>query len=423
MRSFYQIVLVISSKSLSLGTLFLAGILVARIVGPAGFGYYNTGLTLLLLIDAVVGQPLDNAMVRFNSLHGEVEHNVDTVQGRVFRLKMAFGLTLVLATFFFSPTLTSLLLDPNAPQTLLLVVALGAVSLLAARSTACFLQMRQWFRGYASLDALQGIIRFLGIGLLFLLGIRSPEAYLAIYGAGALIAFGCFFVAVPQRYLSADRPSQIDTKRIISYIGITSAIIVLGTVTGRADIVLLMKIGGAEMAGHYSAAMQLAFLGALLAGYMAVVFQPKVVQLFREGRLGKLIRLNAYSAAGLSLLCIPVAFWVLPWLMPLLFGESFKASVPILQILLIGTCADLFIMPILLPFSIQVLAKETLIGELSITVLFFALVFGGPGITALRMAWIVSGVRVAKLGMYLFIVLRHLRSQRYRDTLQPSTTA
>jgi O-antigen/teichoic acid export membrane protein len=423
MRSFQQIVLVIGSKSLSLGALFLAGILVARIVGPVGFGYYNAGLTLLLLVDALVGQPLDNAMVRFNSLHGDEEHSVDTVQGRIFRIKMLFGLALVCAAFFFSGTLTPLLLDADAPRYLLLVAALGALFLLAARSTSCFLQMRQWFRGYAAMDALQGGIRILGVGVFFVMGIRNPEAYLAIYGAGALAAFTVFFITVPQRYVTAESPNRVDAQRIFAYVGATSAIVMLGTITGRADILLLMQFGGPEMAGLYSAAAQLAFLGALLAGYMAIVFQPKVVQLSRDGHLGKMIRLNVAAAAGLSLLCVPVALWVLPWLMPLLFGEGFTASVPILQILLIGTCADLFVMPILLPFSIQVLAKETLLGELAITILFFGIVFAGSNMTAWRMAWILSSIRVMKFGMYLFIVVRHLHHQRIKNELQPSAVA
>ncbi|PCJ66589.1 MAG: hypothetical protein COA73_00850 [Candidatus Hydrogenedentota bacterium] len=421
MKSFYQIVMVSGSKLLSLGTLFLAGILVARVAGPVGFGYYNVGLTILLLVDGVVGQPLDNAMVRFYSLHKDSKHSVDSVQGAIFRIKMLLGIGLIAMVFIFSDVLSPMIMDSNAPQYILLVAAVGITCLLAVRSTACYLQIRQRFQTYATLDVLQGAIRFIGICVLFFMGTRAPEAYLAVYGAGALISFGFYFITVPQPYLRASWPNKADQKRMVSYIGVTSAIVILGTVTGRIDVLLVMIFGGAEMAGHYSAAAQLAFLGALLAGYMAVVFQPKVVQLSREKKLAKLIRLNGLLAGAVSLACIPIAIWFLPWIMPLLFGEGFIASVPILQIMLIGTCADLFIMPILLPFSIQVLAKEALIGEIVITCLFFVLVFAGSNFSALRMAWLVSGIRLAKLGLYLFIVVRYLRKETRDDVSLPST--
>lgn len=420
MRSLYQIALVSSSKLLSLGTLFLAGILVARVTGPVGFGYYNAGLTILLLVDGIVGQPMDNAMVRYYSLHSDSEEGVNSVHGAIFRLKMFFGASLIAVALLFSEQLTPLLLDADAPRRVLPVVAIGIACLLAVRSTACYLQTRQWFQSYATLDVIQGLIRVVGVGSLFFLGIRLPEAYLAIYGAGALAAFGLYLFAVSQPYLRTGWPNAIDRRRMVSYIGVTSGIVILGTITGRVDVLLVMMFGGAEMAGHYSAAAQLAFLGALLAGYMAVVFQPKVVELSRKRQLGKLIRLNGLLVSAISVLCVPIAFWILPWIMPLLFGEGFAESVPILQVMLIGTCADLLIMPILLPFSIQMLAKEALIGEIVITSLFFAVILFGPNISALRMAWLVSGVRLAKLGMYMFIVLRYLRNQRLDDAAVPN---
>lgn len=415
MRSSQQIAVVAGSKLLALASLFVGGILVARTTGPAGFGYYNAGLAALLLLDAIVGQPLDTAMIRFNSLHGGDMRRVDAVQGAVLKLKLAVGVLIVAAALLFPRALAQRVFDANAPMSLPVVVAVSILCLLAARSTSCFLQIHQRFRAYALLDALQAAVRLAAIALLFATAVQAPDAYVAVYGAGSLLAFALFAVAVPQHYLIARMPDAADLRRILSYIGITSAIIILGTITGRIDVLLVMMFGGAEAAGQYSAAAQVAFLGALFAGYMAVVFQPKVVQYLREGVLGALIRQNALGAAMVALLCIPAAIWVIPWLMPALFGDEFVASVPILQILLIGTCADLLIMPILLPFSIQVLAKEALIGELIITASFFALVAAGPGVSAMRMAWIVSGVRIAKLAWYLTIVLRYLAAGDSRE--------
>lgn len=410
MRNVLHIALVSVAKIASLGVLFFTSIVVARNAGPEGLGYYNTGLTLLLLFDAITGQPLDNAMIRYNSLHGEDTAGVSAVQGSVFRFKLLFGGGLLLSAVLFVQPLTVGLLDADAPKALLPITALSLLALLAIRSTACLLQIRQQFRHYAALDAVQGILRFCGVAALFALGVSAPETYIATYGAGALVAFIAFLFFVPQPYITASRPTRAQTMRILSYIGATSAIIILGSVTGRADVLLMMVYGGAEATGQYSAAAQLAFLGALLASYMAVVFLPKVVQLARDGKLAKLIRLNALLATGASLACIPVALWLVPWLMPQLFGSEFSPSIPILQILLIGSCSDLFVMPILLPFAIQVLAKEVLIGEVIITSLFFVVFFLLPSVSPVKMAWLVTSVRLLKLLLYHGIVLNHLRN-------------
>jgi O-antigen/teichoic acid export membrane protein len=400
------------AKTASLGVLFVTSILVARTAGPEGLGYYNTGLTLLLLFDAIVGQPLDNAMIRYNSLHHEDEKGVVAVQGSIWKFKMFFGSTLLLLSILFIEPLTEQILGETGPRTLLPIVAISLLALLAIRSTACLLQIRHQFKHYAALDSLQGILRLAGVCVLFALGISAPETYIGAYGGGALMAFLVFLVVVPQEYILARRPTMAQTKIILSYIGVTSAIIILGSVTGRADVLLMMIYGGPEAAGHYSAAAQLAFLGALFAGYIAVVFQPKVVQMAREGQLGKLIRLNGILATCASLLCIPFALWGLPWLMPIIFGTEFDPSIRTLQILLIGSCSDLFVMPVLLPFAVQVLAREVLIGEVIITVLFFVVFFISPANAILKMAWLVTGIRLLKFMLYHGVVLKHLRKTK-----------
>jgi hypothetical protein len=129
----------------------------------------------------------------------------------------------------------------------------------------------------------------------------------------------------------------------------------------------------------------------------------------REGRLGQLLRWNAAGAGLVSVAVIPFAAWGLPVAIPALFGERYAAAVPIVAVLLIGTCADLFFMPVPMMLAIQVLPAASLAGEVLITVVFFGAVMTDLARTTMAMAWLVTGIRIAKLILYASITWVHMR--------------
>lgn len=413
MRPLYNILLVSSGKILSLLSLFVVGVVVARTTGPSAYGYYNSALALLLIFDAILGQPLDSAMIQFNSLHNSDEPRLNRAQGLILRTKLRIGGFVATILILGSPWLSPRMFGVDGSPWLLIIVALGAFVLLMLRSTSSYLQIHARFREYAVLDGMLGALRLVAVLVFATIGLRQPEPYLAAYGMCALVTLVIFRIYVPQPYFGAPRPDEPDRKRLRSYMGVTSGIIILGTITGRADVPILMALKDAEQAGHYSAAAQLAFLGALLAGYMAIVLHPKVVELSRQKKLAKLIRLNVFIASLVAVACVPVAFWILPSFIPMLFGQEYAPSVPILQIMLIGTCADLVIMPVLLPFAIQMMALRAFYTEIIIAAVFFAIIaWIGFDMDGLKMAWLVSGTRCVKLIAYFTMVGSHLRTRR-----------
>jgi O-antigen/teichoic acid export membrane protein len=401
---------VAGGKIFALGSLFVTGVLVARASGPENFGFYSAGLALVLMFDAIVGQPVDNSLIRFSSLHRDTPDTVLRVQGLVFRAKLAVGVLVLIVTFLMETLINEQLFGAGAPRGFALLIAVCGVALLATRSLACSFQIRQEFGAYARLDLAQAVLRTVLVLILFAAGVDSPLAYLGVHAIGGMAAFGAIHMLHPQRFAFARRPDWADTKRLFSYTGATSVIVLFGTITGRADIPVLAAAASPEVTGHYSAAMQIAFLGMLLASYAAVVTQPKVVELASQHRLGHLIKLNVYAVIAATMLYVPVAFGILPALLPWIFGAHFTPSVPILQILLIGTLADLLIVPVMMPYAIQAYAKQSLIGEAIVLVLFIAGIAAMSQLGAIEMAWLVTGVRFAKLAVYSTVVARHVTS-------------
>lgn len=407
-----NILYVVTAKIFSLASLLVASMMVARATNPESFGYYSVAISLVLLIDAVVGAPLDNAVVRFSSLHPGFKYRIEQIQGFIFRIKLVIGLILFVILVYFLAPISALLFDKNAPHSILIICLLSSFAVLMVRSSACYLQINKQFKRYSRLDTIQGVFRVSITSLLFVSGCTSVSIYLSVYGISAALAFFIFLFAHKQKFILASSPEPADRATMFSYIGVTSIIIILGSVTGRADLPLLSIMGNAEEVGFYSVATQLAMAGTLLASYFAIVFQPKVIQMAKDRVLGSAINKNMMLGALLVLVGLPLASYLSPIIIPLMFGEMFVESAPIFNIIIIGIIADFMIMPILMPYAIQAIPERILIGETIILVAFFLCVFIFFQISALTMAWIVTAIRIAKLALYYSFVTRHLKGHR-----------
>jgi len=406
-----SVLFVSTAKIFSLFSILAASILVARATEPIEFGYYSVAISLILLVEALTGAPLDNAAVRFSSLNSDSPARIERVLGYVFKLKFALGLFIFGVVVWFLSPLTESLLDEAAPRSILPIAVLSLISILLVRSSASFLQIQGRFNIYARVDFIQGLLRIALMGGLYLFGCASVVVYLAAYCMSTLLTFFVSLFLYKQEFVLAALPTTGDRRVVFSYIGVTSAIVVLGAISGRADVPILSVLGGAQQAAYYSVASQLAAMGTLFASYFAIVFQPKVIQMAHDKTLNKAINKNIFFAILISLMTVPIAVFLSPMIIPLIFGEAYAASAFIFNILILGICADLVTLPILLPYAIQMIPGRILVGEIVITVVFLISVLLLLGVDVVVMAWVVTAVRVAKLFMYYVLVKISLRRQ------------
>lgn len=409
-RALGELGLVAGGKLASLASLVLCNLLVARWTIDAGeYGRFAAALSLALILDAAIGFPVDISTVRFAALHPLEPARVDQLQAAAFRLKLLLGAGLLAVAALWGERLSQALLGRGAGSGLIAVALLCTAALLLVRSTAVRLQTQGRFARYAALDGFQGALRLLAITGPPLLGHRSAEAFLGAHAAATALAFIVGFWLLPQGYLRAAWPRRRDVREAAVHVGFMAGIVVLGTLTGRSDVPILASARSAEEAGHYAVALQVATLLTMLASYCCVVMQPRVIQMARAGRLGVLLRWNLFGATLLSAATAAMAPWVLPVLIPGLFGARYAPAVPIAAVLLIGTCADMFLMPVLMMFAIQVFPAVSLAGELLIALGFFGAVMAGAARTTMAMAWLVTGVRLAKLLLYSGITVADLK--------------
>lgn len=416
LRRLVGLAFVLAGKVLGQGALLVYGMVVAHAAGPEDFALFAVILNLVLLADACLGSPVDYGVIRFTALHERDPERADRLHAAAFRLKFLFGVTLVLGAVAFGPDVARGLLRDKSRVGLIEVAAGLTLALLLNRSVATFVQSKSNFRVYSLLDVTQGLLRALVLAALAFLGARSAGAYFGglLAASAALLLVSLWLIRQP--YFSAGWPSRKDLFETLRFVGVTTGVIVLSTMTGRTDLLFLTQHAPADIA-HYAGASQMAAIASLVAAYGSVVAQPILIPAARQGRALKLLGESlalGIIAAGVFLLVV----WGFGGaIMRLGFGPGFEHAAPLLTILSVGTCIDLITMPLAMTFILQFRPRLAICGEILITAVYLGL--AGPLADAgpEHMAWLVTGVRIAKGALYIGGTLYVLTRPSFRATI------
>ncbi len=396
---------VASGKLLGLISLLICSVLVARVAGPTEYGVYAAGLSLVMLVDALIGAAVDHGIVRFGALHRDDRERCERMQAAAVRLKAAAGIALLPVGALGGQWLGALLFGDSGRHQLVLVALGSACALLLVRGTGACLQVDLRFHAYAVLDTLLAILRVLAMGVLVLAGVRSASLFLGAYGTSAALTFVLTSRWLPYRYLLARPAGHHDGLALLAFVGAAAGVVALGTITARGDILLVSALRSAAETGYYGVAAQLSTIATMAAGYAGVITQPRIIPMARQGRLRELLWWSGIGAAVAGAVLITIAFPLVGALISNLFGADYTPAVPIFRVLLIGACADLLALPVLVPFVIQFFPRVALAAEATITLAFLIL---GPVVGAtgpLAVAWLASVIRVVKLGFYAWLTL------------------
>ena len=405
-----QLVQVVGGKVLSIGSLLATGVVLAHGLGPIEYGRYATGVALVLLIDGMLGAPFDTAAMRFGAFYRDDPARVDRFLSGTFLLKLWLGSMLLLAAAAGGSTVAAWTIGDPAGTALLVTSCAAALALLAMRGTACALQLALRFDQFAWLDIAQAVTRFAAVGLLLRGGATAAETYVGVYGVVTAAVFLVGLGWIPQPYLRTRWPQAADRRALLAFGTVSTLGTVLGTLTARADILFLAAARPAAEVGRYGAAAQLAMALTLLASFIGLVVQPRVVGLARSNGLGRVLAWNFALALGLGAPLLGVGLWLAPTIVPLLFGPAFVASVPIVQVLLLGTFLDFLSLPVLLHAVLQLFPRVILGVELCVTAVFLVVApYAAARWGALGIGAVVGITRLVKLTAYLAITLGRLR--------------
>lgn len=294
-------------------------ILLARSLGPAGYGVYAFALSLvnLLAVPAQVGLPqlLVREVAKYR-YQGEW-HLLRGLLRRSNQIAIAFSFALatggaavamILSTRADLRTLETFLWAlPLIP-----LIALGNLRGAALRGLKCVIQ------GQVSELILRPGFLLLLAGTALWFGVLSPSSAIALHALAAGLAFGIASVLLV-RYL----PTQVaaatpvyETRVWLRSMLPLSLLAGMQIVNNQIDIVLLSVLTTSEEVGIYRATTQASRLIIFFLIAVNVVIAPYISQLYASGDMERLQRLVTTSARAILAATLPAALSLI------IFGEG-----------------------------------------------------------------------------------------------------
>jgi len=329
---------------------FVTNVIVARLLGPAGYGSYLSLLSAGLLAGAVALFGVHRVTTREVATAPEDRQHRALVE--VLRWALRFG------TFTSIAAMLALLLwlwsglglVPSGWLERLLVVALVPLAAGTLLTSSVLLGLGNTAASQALTNAIKNGVLLVAVFVLYLFAAHATTAlvlacqviaYVASIGLGIVWTRAASMrlprAGTPEAAAGHPPPSQAPNwRRAASFFFISSAAVLL---MGRLDVVLVNGLAGPTAAGIFGAAnrlIQIAMIGGLvLMGWL----QPRLGRALANRdhhRLRTLWWRGTVLSAGLTLVPVAAAWLLAPWLMGLL-GAGFGAAVSPFRWLLLGT--------------------------------------------------------------------------------------
>ena len=364
--------ILLSGSGMTIGTNLVYNIVVARFLGPQGFGQATVVYTLLTLLSAVT--------LSFQIVSTKVVAQQDTQEGKAavyrgfHRAAWAVGIVVGLALMLFRGPISDYLNLPDAA--LVALLAVGAIFYVPLGPRRGYIQGTYGFRGLAINLILEGAVRLGG----------SYGLILAGYGVRGVIAANAAataaaYLAIPPK-LTGRAPNPLNFR--YAYRETSQAVVFFSgqMLIGNCGIVMVNHFFPAHMAGLYAA---VAMVGRVIFTMSSAVVNttfPLVAATNQEERkdlrvIATSLLLVLASGAALALaLCAAPA-----WVWTRLFGSGFQ----------IAGKYDL-------SYLLALFAATTVIYCLSAVIITFEMSYKIANTSLVQLAF--SGVLV--LGIYLF---------------------
>jgi O-antigen/teichoic acid export membrane protein len=412
-REHWETIRAVAKRQLSVGVGIIAarifgfasGAIIARSVGPGGFGLYSLAFTIFTSLLQLTSFA-DTWLV---SRWGHAEQR-PAVLAAVWRVKAEAALVMIAGSMLVAvgALATHAYYVAALLPALLAVLTAGAGGLTAALGAIG--QAEQRFRLYTVAVAGPPLLTVLGSALLAAAKVQSPTAFMV-----ALLAsyFPLATYAVVILLRSSARNRAALRSDILSFGGWVTVGTVFYAVFQRIDLFLLGAFRSVTEVGQYGAAVRLSGMGALGASIVGAALMPlgSRTATWREPAARReYVRESGIAVLGI-ISCIGLAIALTPWLVSRVFGEAYAAAVPAARVLLAGQ----LVLGVQLPFyfALYALNGRRWIAFTSFAQLVTALVtgtllarrFGATGAACSNaLTYLVGAIAVA---LYLLLKFRN----------------
>jgi len=371
----------------------VASLVVARALGPAGYGVYAVLGAAVSVVGALAEGGLSEAAVLRLAPRWS-----DTSARAFFWLRLALATIVVAAACLIAAPLAELALHIADDGTLTRWALLGIVATACSGAVSVLLQANGRFGQMSTLTLFNtGLTAVLAV-LLWLAGQLTLLTALIVLGIGTSVATFVLGVTLLRLPLRLSRLADLRREaRALAPVGrwlwLAS---VLAMLAANLDVLIVNRFVQPEILGAYALAVNVAAKANVVNHSLYTVLLPGVAQLGDTADVGRYVRRSLVRsgvvAAALAL-CIPLAE---PFVL-VVYGTAFAPAIPLLQLLLGVVIFDVLATPIvLLPLAYrrprQMAAADALrVATLGVVALILVPLLGPVGAVIARLAARVAG--------------------------------
>ena len=312
--------------------------ILARFLGPEGFGLISMAMMIIGFFQLVALFGIDGALVKFVAEYKEQKEKVYSLVSSAFFTILIVGITVSLALFVFSNTFANVFNMPSLSLLIKIYALAFPFSLAQGIIYSYFIGLRE-MRYYAFFRILRASSSLVFISVFLIIG-------LGVEGAMSGTVFATFATAsvamvIIKRYVHLTLSNyKKNTKMLVSYGSRLVGANMIGEINHYVDIIMIGYFLTSTAVGYYAVAVSLSRFFWLVPRAMGTVAYPTISEYWAKNDIQAINKLvdksTKYSACILIFAGMSVIFFAKD-IITFLFTSEFLPAVLPLTILIIGT--------------------------------------------------------------------------------------
>jgi len=339
--------------------------LASRSLGPEKFGLVSIPLAIYAISFDILSLGTNQSLIRFASVYfGKNQDKVAFQFAKtIFNLRLLQSLFLIISAVFVGKFIAINIYGMSSLLAPLVISIAAASGILFSDFFIIFLQAYEKFARSAATLLSTAFFKLILIIPLILSQTTTVLSITTIFVITPIFAALVGFALTPKEFLKAKTSKKV-TSELFHFSKWMALWGVTASLAGRIDILFLGKFASAYETGIYSAASRLVLGFIIIGSSFAAVLVPKLSRVVDSKT--ELIRQFKLIWKVVVLLVIGIIFSALisPWIIPLIFGNSFVQSVLVFQSL--SVAAIFFMLSIPSNTTLLALGHSKFIGSLSL---------------------------------------------------------
>jgi len=317
------------TRVMLLGINFATGVVIARLLGPAGRGQLSALVLWPPLIASLFTFGMPNALLYYVRTNQERRTALFTV---AMALTAAFSVVMIGAGVLVVPHML-VQYDADTVRAAQLFMLL-APEIMLTYTLAAFMQATNRFAQFNQQRFLPAVLTLVGLGGVSVFGTLTPLTAAICYLVPPIPVFLYTLWCVRDVIGISFAGARAEAARLMRYGARACGIDILGTVSQQADQMMVVGLLSAASMGLYTVALSISRVPFLIFNAMSDVITSKAIGMPASEMtaiVGRATRLTTFVGALFSLSIAAV----LPFVLPLFYGAAFRGAVIITDILLV----------------------------------------------------------------------------------------